>query len=91
MVILPTVAQVAADEPDTAAKMAQPITFDFSHPQEERQGGQGPAGRGAPDGDGHGVARRAAGEDLHADPGRACQRQADPDPAPQQDEDRDDQ
>ncbi|MNI38474.1 hypothetical protein D3C73_926150 [compost metagenome] len=27
MVILPTVAQVAADDPDTAAKIAQPITF----------------------------------------------------------------
>src|SRR3546814_14038178 len=27
MVILPTVAQVAADEPDTAAKMAQPMTL----------------------------------------------------------------
>jgi hypothetical protein len=27
MVILPTVAQVAADEPETAAKMAQPITL----------------------------------------------------------------
>lgn len=27
MVILPTVAQVAADEPETAAKMAQPMTL----------------------------------------------------------------
>src|SRR3546814_1472594 len=35
MVILPTVAQVAADEPDTAAKIAQPITFVCNSRSEE--------------------------------------------------------
>nr|CAA46093.1 hypothetical protein [Bordetella pertussis] len=64
---------------------------DLAHPQEQRQGGQRPARRGAPDRDGHGVAGRPAGEDFHADPGRAGQGEANPDSATQQREDRDDQ
>ena len=64
---------------------------DLAHPDEQRQGGERPAGGRAPDGDGHGVARRAGREQLHADPGDAGQRQADPHAAAEQREQRQDQ
>src|SRR5690606_1022477 len=42
----------------------------LAHPEKQRQGGQRPARGGAPDGDGHGVAGRPAGRELHAQPAR---------------------
>ena len=56
---------------------------DLAHPDEQRQRGQRPARRRAPDGDGHRVAGRPAAEQLHADPGHARQREADPHAAAQ--------
>ena len=64
---------------------------DLAHPDEQRQRGQRPRGRAAPDGDGHRVAGRARAEELHADPRDAGERQSDPHAAAQQQEQRDDQ
>ena len=64
---------------------------DLAHPQEERQRRERPRGARAPDGDGHGVAHRAAGEELHADPRDAQQGEPDPEPARQQGEEEGDQ
>ena len=64
---------------------------DLAHPDEERQGGQRPARRRAPDRHRHRVAGRPRAEQLHADPGDARERQADPDAAREDDEERDDE
>ncbi len=61
---------------------------DLAHPHEQRQRGERPAAGRTPDGDGHGVARRARAEQLHADPRHARQREADPHAAAQNQEQR---
>ncbi len=64
---------------------------DLAHPDEERQRGQRPARRRAPDRHRHRVAGRPRAEQLHADPGDARERQADPDTARKDQEQRADQ
>jgi hypothetical protein len=64
---------------------------DLAHPHEERQRGERPRRKRTPDGDRHRVAHRAAREELHADPRDPEQRQADPQPAAQQDEEEGDE
>jgi hypothetical protein len=63
----------------------------LAHPDEQRQRRQRPAGRRAPHRDGHRVAGRTRAEQLHADPGHTGQRQADPHPAAEDQEQRHDQ
>ena len=59
---------------------------DLAHPDEHRQRGQRPAGRGAPDVVSHHVAHGPGGEQLHPNPGNAHQGQADPDAGAQKQE-----
>ena len=112
--IFPTVATVAAEEPDIAAKTVHPAIFtcsnppgsppqqgrqpleqvfghfcpkqDFSHPNEQRQGGQRPTRRSTPDRSCHRITDRSIRKQQHANRRDTDQAYCDPHAGPEQEE-----